>query len=273
MSDRSSAEAPKAVIDGQGRPLAGHRILVTGAGSGIGAAISRAVSQAGAAVAVNDRDGDRARRVSDELARGGATVCCAPGDVSTRDGAGEVVAAVSSSFGGISGLVNNVGIAQGRPLLSITPDEWDTVMRTDLSSALFCSQAAHAELQRAPGNIVNTSSLCAFLPAPGAGSYNAAKAGLVSLTRQMALEWSGDGIRVNAIAPGIISGTNFSPTGNRPDVLERRHKVVPLGRTGTADDVAPVAVFLLSDSSRYITGQTIVVDGGLGISLQTFVPA
>jgi meso-butanediol dehydrogenase/(S,S)-butanediol dehydrogenase/diacetyl reductase len=223
-------------------------------------------------VAVNDSDGDRARRVSDELAHGGAAVCRAPGDVSSRDGAAQVVETAVKELGGLSGLVNNVGIVRGRPLVSIAPDEWDGVMRTDLSSALFCSQAAHAELQKARGPIVNTSSLCAFFPAPGAGSYNVAKAGLVSLTQQMALEWGGDGIRVNAIAPGIIAGTNFSPSSNRPEVLERRQGIVPLGRTGTAEDVSPVAVFLLSDHARYITGQVVVVDGGLGISLQTFIP-
>jgi meso-butanediol dehydrogenase / (S,S)-butanediol dehydrogenase / diacetyl reductase len=253
-------------------PLIGRRVLVTGAGSGIGAAISGALAAAGAAVAVNDCDAERARGVCDELAVSGATACSVPGDVSTRDGASGVVDSAVKKLGGLSALVNNVGIVRGEPLATITPETWDSVMRTDLSSALFCSQAAHAELQKVGGPIVNTSSLCALFPAPGAGSYNVAKAGLVSLTQQMALEWGRDGIRVNAIAPGIIAGTNFSPSSNRPEVLERRQGIVPLGRTGTADDVAPVAVFLLSDDSRYITGQVIVVDGGLGVALQTFIP-
>jgi NAD(P)-dependent dehydrogenase (short-subunit alcohol dehydrogenase family) len=251
--------------------LAGHRIVVTGAGSGIGAAIAFALVKAGATVAINDLDRERAAAVAAAIGDEARTHICA-GDVATPEGAQAVIAEAADAVGPLTGLVNNVGLVKGGALSSITAAEWDYVMRVDLSSALFCSQAAYSNLRETRGRIVNTTSLCGISPAPGAGSYNAAKAGVISLTQQLALEWGSDGIRVNAVAPGIISGTNFSQNSNRPEVLEQRQPIVPLGRTGTAEDIAPAAVFLLSDWARYITGQVLVVDGGLGIAIQTFVP-
>lgn len=266
----TTADATASVASGV-PVLEGHRVLVTGAGSGIGAAIATALTRAGADVAINDLDVDRAGATSASIGAEGRTHVCA-GDVATAEGARDVVAAARDAMGPLTGLVNNVGLVQGGALRTITAAEWDFVMRVDLSSALFCSQAAYEDLRANHGRIVNTTSLCGVYPAPGAGSYNAAKAGVISLTQQLALEWGGDGIRVNAIAPGIISGTNFSENSNRPEVLERRQQIVPLGRTGSALDIAPVAVFLLSDWAQYITGQVVVVDGGLGIAIQTFVP-
>jgi glucose 1-dehydrogenase len=146
-------------------------------------------------------------------------------------------------------------------------------MRVDCGSALYCAQAGHPHLAAASGVIVNLSSLCGVFAAPFAGAYNAAKAAVISLTQQMALEWGGDGIRANAIAPGIVSGTNFSASSRDPDAATRRGPAVPLGRTGRAEDIAPVAVFLLGEGARYMTGQVLVVDGGLGIALQTLIPA
>jgi NAD(P)-dependent dehydrogenase (short-subunit alcohol dehydrogenase family) len=178
-----------------------------------------------------------------------------------------------AGLGQLTGLVNNVGLVRGGKLLDITEAEWDFVMRVDCSSALFVSQAAYPHLIATGGVIVNNSSLCAVFPAPGAGSYNAAKAAMVTLTQQLALEWGPEGIRVNAIAPGMISGTHFSASSQDEGAAERRGKIVPLRRTGRATDIAPVAVFLLSASSQYMTGQLITVDGGLGIALQTFIPA
>jgi NAD(P)-dependent dehydrogenase (short-subunit alcohol dehydrogenase family) len=253
--------------------LNGGTILVTGAGSGIGEAMALAVAASGASVAVNDLDSAAAARTTDLVIAAGGTATAVPGDVATVDGARAVVAAAVEALGSLTGLLNNVGIVRGGMLLDITEADWDAVMRIDCSSALFCSQAAHPHLVATGGSIVNTSSLCAVFPAPGAGSYNAAKAALVTLTQQLALEWGPAGIRVNAIAPGMISGTNFSASSQDEGTAERRGHIVPLRRTGRARDIAPVSVFLLSDDSRYMTGQLLTVDGGLGIALQTFIPS
>lgn len=251
--------------------LAGGAVLVTGAGSGIGAAIARAAAAAGAAVAVNDLDPAAAQRTCAGVT--GGTAYPVPGDVSTPDGAAAVVAAAAGELGGLTGLVNNVGVVRGGPLRTISAPAWDEVMRIDCASALYCAQAALPQLAGGGGGaIVNLSSLCGVFPAPGAGSYNAAKAAVISLTQQMALEWGGDGIRANAVAPGIVSGTNFSASSRDPEAARRRGAVLPLGRTGRAEDIAPVVVFLLGDGARYLTGQTLAVDGGLSVALQTLLP-
>jgi NAD(P)-dependent dehydrogenase (short-subunit alcohol dehydrogenase family) len=259
------SESPFALPDGA--------VLVTGAGSGIGVEMALAAAAAGAKVAVNDIDAATAAQTCKEVEAAGGTAYAVPGDVSNPEGARAVVEAAVAALGGLTGLLNNVGVVRGGMLLDLTEAEWDFNMRVDCSSALFVSQAAHPHLVASGGPIVNTSSLCAVFPAPGAGSYNAAKAALVTLTQQMALEWGPAGIRVNAIAPGMISGTHFSASSQDEAIAERRGTIVPLRRTGRARDIAPSAVFLLSDASRYVTGQLLTVDGGLGISLQTFIPA
>ena len=250
--------------------LDGAMVLVTGAGSGIGAAIAAEVVRCGGTVAVNDLDPAAAAGTCAGI---GSAAVPVPGDVSTPDGAAAVVASAVDALGGLTGLVNNVGIVRGGPLRTLSVTEWDLVMRVDCGSALYCAQAGYPHLAAASGAIVNLSSLCGVFAAPFAGSYNAAKAAVISLTQQLALEWGGDGIRANAIAPGIVSGTNFSASSQDPAAAVRRGPALPLGRTGCAEDIAPVAAFLLGDGARYMTGQVLVVDGGLGIALQTLLPA
>jgi NAD(P)-dependent dehydrogenase (short-subunit alcohol dehydrogenase family) len=250
--------------------LDGASVLVTGAGSGIGAAIAAEVARSGGTVAVNDLDAEAADRTCAAI---GSRAFPVPGDVSTPDGAATVVGSAVKVLGRLSGLVNNVGIVRGAPLRTVGAAEWDLVMRVDCGSALYCAQAGYDHLRAASGAIVNLSSLCGVFAAPFAGSYNAAKAAVISLTQQMALEWGRDGIRVNAIAPGIVSGTNFSTSSQDPEAALRRGPALPLGRTGRAEDIAPAAVFLLGDGARYMTGQVLVVDGGLSIALQTLIPA
>lgn len=248
------------------------KVLVTGAGSGIGAAIARHAAAAGASVVVNDIDEARAEATARSVREGGGTAHVAAGDVSDQAAARTVVHRAAELLGGLTGLVNNVGLVRGGALDTLAADTWHHVFRVDLDSALWCSQAALGALQHERGAIVNTSSLVAYFPAPGAGAYNAAKAALSSLTEQMALEWGPSGVRVNGVAPGLVSGTNFSASSTDPEVQARRQPVVPLRRTGTADDIAPVVVFLLSPAAGYLTGQVLRIDGGLGIALQTFIP-
>jgi NAD(P)-dependent dehydrogenase (short-subunit alcohol dehydrogenase family) len=152
--------------------------------------------------------------------------------------------------------------------------DWDLTFRVDVYAAFFVSQAAYPLLAEAGGAIVNTSSLVAVMPVPGSGAYNAAKAAITSLTQHMAVEWGPKGIRANAVGPGLIPGTRLRPDrGGDLATQARRGAVVPLRRVGTPDDVASVVLFLMSDLARYVTGQFITVDGGMGLCLQTLLPS
>ena len=246
--------------------LTGKRILVTGGGAGIGAAICRAASTAGAAVAVNDLDADRAAEIASRV--GGFGV---PGDVASEAGAAGVVEAAAAVLGGLDGLVNNAGIVTMGNLAGADLDEWRKVMDVNFQSVYLCSRAGRRHLADGGGSIVNLASIAAVHPNSGTAAYTASKAAVVALTRQAALEWGPDGIRVNAIGPGMISGTNMT-SGESAELRQRRGAVMPLRRTGTPEDVAPVAVFLMSDAARYVTGQLLMVDGGWSVSLLSFTP-
>lgn len=245
--------------------LDGRRILVTGAGSGIGAAIAAACVAAGAAVAVNDVDAERAAETA--RAVGGLAV---PGDAADVDATTAFVSDAASGLDGLDGLVNNAGIVAKAGLDDVEVADWDRVMRVNLRS-VFLTSKAFAGLATHPSAVVNLASIAHAHPTPGTHAYSPSKAGVVALTRQMALEWGPAGLRANAIAPGMISGTNMS-AAESDELRRRRGSVVPLGRTGQPDDVADAAVFLLSDAARYITGQVLGVDGGWSVSLLSFTP-
>jgi NAD(P)-dependent dehydrogenase (short-subunit alcohol dehydrogenase family) len=245
-------------------------VLVTGAGSGIGAAIARALAAAGAAVAVNDIDAGRAEAVAAEL---GAVAV--PGDISDAAAAGAVVAGALDRLGRLTGLVNNAGLYRTSSLADITPAEWTLAMDVNLLGMLHCARAARPHLAGG-GAIVNVASIAARFPFAGLGAYSVSKAGVVALTQQLAAEWGPSGIRVNAVSPGLISGTNIRTSGasiDTDDVQSRRREVVPLRRTGTSEDVAGPVVFLLSDLAQYVTGQVVVVDGGLTAGFAGLIPS
>lgn len=263
-----------------GLDLSGRRVLVTGAGSGIGAAIAGRLAACGASVAVNDAVAARADETVRALAGSGARVVAAPGDVSSGAGAAAVVDGAVEALGGLDGLANNAGILRPGLLADLDEAAWREVVDVNLTAAFLVAQRALPALSAGGGSlaggasIVNTSSLVALAPPPGAGAYNASKAGLLGLTLHMAVEWGPLGVRANAVLPGLVPGTRLTPTGGGPAELHaRRGAVLPLRRVGTPDDVADVVAFFLSDLSRYVTGQWLAVDGGMGLALQTLLPS
>jgi NAD(P)-dependent dehydrogenase (short-subunit alcohol dehydrogenase family) len=238
--------------------LDGERIIVTGGASGIGAAAARRMTTEGARVAVLDRDADGASAIATETDAIAIAV-----DVADTDAMGNAVGQAAASLGGLTSIFNNAGIGNLKALHTYTEKEWDLLVDVNLKATWNGIRAAVPHLRATGGgSIVNMASVSGVYPTRGEGPYAAAKAGTIALTKSAALEYGPDGIRVNCVAPGFIRTNLTEFAFDNPawvDPLERR---TPLRRAGTADDVAKVAVFLCSDLASYVTGHTVVVDGG-----------
>lgn len=253
--------------------LEGRRVLVTGAGQGIGAAIAAAAAAAGAQVVVNDVVSERADASAGSITADGGVAHAVAGDIAGWDGAVDVVARARAAMGGVDGLVNNAGIVRFGTLNTMTESDWADTMRVDFSAVALMCKAAYHELARDGGAIVNLASIASVFPSITVGSYSPAKAAVVALTKQLALDWGPAGIRCNAIGPGMISGTSMTEVADADERIARmRDEMVPVRRTGRPEDIADVAVFLLSDAARYVSGQLLLVDGGLSTALLEYVP-
>jgi 3-oxoacyl-[acyl-carrier protein] reductase len=232
--------------------------VVTGGGRGIGLAIARQLSSAGHAVAVLDVDATLAAGAAGAV--GGLPFTC---DVADREAVLSVAKEVASALGEPSVLVNNAGIFRYSILVEADPNDLRAVLDVDLLGALWCVQAfAPAMIRHGEGSIVNISSGAATTRSPGLGLYPAAKAALEALTGQLAQELGPAGVRVNAVAPGMIM-TEGTEAAYQGDEYARRSRHVPLRRVGEPDDVAGVVTWLCSDAARYVTGQIVRVDGGV----------
>ncbi|MGO9455993.1 MAG: SDR family NAD(P)-dependent oxidoreductase [Acidimicrobiales bacterium] len=239
--------------------LDGQRAVVTGGGSGIGRATCRAMAAEGAQVAVLDVDADSAKAVADEI-----TGTAFPADVTDPDGLRAVVDEAAEGLGGLTIMFNNAGIGGGSALHLYDPAEWNRIVAVCLTGVYAGFRAAVPHiLQSGGGSIVSTSSISGTRPAAGEGPYSAAKAGVAALTAGAALEY-GPAIRVNAVAPGMIrTGLTAPLLDNFPSEVERYLRTTPVARVGEPSDIADVVVFLCSDLARFITGQNLVVDGGM----------
>lgn len=239
--------------------LAGHQAIVTGGGSGIGAATCHRMAEEGAEVAVLDLDADAARRVAEAV--GGHAV---QADVTDPEATAAAVTEAAEAMGGLSVAFNNAGIGWLQPLHEFDLDMWDRVVKTSLYG-VFHALRAEAPLMLAGGDgrIVNTASISGTRPAAGEAPYSAAKAGIAAVTAGAALEY-GPAIRVNAVSPGHVSTPLTKPMEEgMPEQIERTLANTPAGRLGEPGDIADVVVFLCSDLARFVTGQNLVADGGL----------
>jgi NAD(P)-dependent dehydrogenase (short-subunit alcohol dehydrogenase family) len=235
----------------------GRKVLVTGGGSGIGEAVCRLFAREGAAVTVLDRDGDAAARVASDV--GGRSVAC---DVRGAEAVDAAVRDAADAMGGLTDLVNNAGLGTAKPLVSYTDKEWDLLLGVNLSGTFYgIRAAAPIMLEAGFGSIVNNASLTGVRPTRGEGPYSAAKAGVLNLTQTAALELA-PAVRVNAVAPGMIHTPLTDIVVQNDEWRSAAEAGTPAGRVGTADEVAEVIAFLSSDAAAYVTGQTIVVDGG-----------
>lgn len=239
--------------------LEGHTAVVTGGGSGIGRATCRRMTEEGARVAVFDVDAASAEQVAKEI--GGVAFGV---DVGDPDAVKAAVDAAAAELGGLSIIYNNAGTSAFNRLHELDPSEWDRVLRVNLTGVWAGIRAAVPHIRAAGGgSIVSTASISGTRPAAGEGPYSASKAAVAALTASAALEY-GPTIRVNAVSPGMIRTTMTAPMFEfMPDQEERFVTGTPVGRVGEPEDIADVVVFLCSDLARFVTGQNIVVDGGL----------
>jgi 3-oxoacyl-[acyl-carrier protein] reductase len=246
------------------RELEGRVALVTGGSRGIGAAVCAELGAAGAEVVVNyARSADAAEAVCVGIRDAGGTATAVAGDISTPEGAAALVSQVESEVGPIAILVCNAGITRDNLIMKLSDDDWRAVVDTNLGGAFFtCRAVARPMLKRRAGAIVTMSSVVGVHGNAGQTNYAASKAGLIGLTKALAKELGGRGIRVNAIAPGYISTelTDALPEAAREAILGQ----TPLGRLGDPADVARAVRFLVSDAAAFVTGDVLAVDGGLG---------
>lgn len=249
--------------------LAGRTGLITGGGSGIGRATALCLGELGMDVAVHYfRNADGANETAAALRAMGRKAEIFQADLSRAANARALVADVAAQFGHIDVLVNNAGdLIERRPLLEITEDLWQCAINLNLSSAFFCTQeVARQMIGNGGGVIVNVSSLAAHNGGgPGAAPYATAKGALLSFTKAVAKELAPKGIRVNAVAPGLIGETNFHGRFTGRETFDNIVRTIPAGRAGTPEDVARVIAFLVGDDSAYLVGETIDITGGLHV--------
>jgi NAD(P)-dependent dehydrogenase (short-subunit alcohol dehydrogenase family) len=239
--------------------LDGQKAVVTGGASGIGRATARRMAEEGASVAVIDVNHEAAHEVAAEV---GGTAH--PADVSDPDALTGAVDAAVAAMGGLTALFNNAGIGNMSPLHEWPVEEWNRLLAINLTGVFLGFRAAIPHLRASGGgSIVSTASISGTRPAAGEAAYSAAKAGVAAITASAALEYAPD-IRVNAVSPGMIVTKLTEPLlGLFPHEAERYVRTTPAGRLGAPEDIADVVVFLCSDMARFITGQNIVVDGGM----------
>lgn len=244
--------------------LDGKTALVTGGGSGIGRAICEVFAAEGAAVIPADVRGERARETAQAIAAAGGRATPLTADVSDDESVASMAATALESHERIDILVNNAALCEGDDILEIDGDLWDLNLRVDLKSVFLCSRALLPQmLEGGGGAIVNISSVNG-LTGLGEEAYSAAKAGMINLTRNMAIRYGDRGVRVNALCPGTIKTPIWMEQLDKdPGLFERLVKWYPLPRLGEPEDVARAALFLASDDAAWITGETLCVDGGL----------
>ena len=249
--------------------LKGRVALVTGASSGLGVQFARALAENGAALALVARRTDRLKALKDEIEKMGGKAVAIEADVTDHAAMTRAFDAAEKAFGTVTILVNNAGIAHGGRAVEMPPEEWRKVLSTNLDAVFFWAQEAARRMLAAKkqGAVVNIASVLALAVAKGAVAYATAKAGVVQVTKALAVELAFKGVRVNAIAPGwFVTEMNDDYLGSEAGTAIKRE--IPMGRFGKAGDLDGALLLLASDAGSYITGATIVVDGGQVVAIR-----
>lgn len=252
----------------------GKRVcVVTGAGGGIGRTIAGALAAAGAAVAVLDRDGETAERTAAEIRAADGAATAIRCDIADPQSVAAAERAVEAAFGPAGILVNNAALLRNGPLAELSLEDWNAVVSVNLTGFFLCSQIfARTMARNGGGSIVHVASLSGSFPQPNSGAYSVSKAGVLMLSRNLALELGEKGIRSNVVSPAMVLTPMSEVIYSDPVVRAKRESVVPLRRIGTPQDIADAVCFLASDRSGYVSGQEIVVDGGWSSAMLAMVP-
>jgi NAD(P)-dependent dehydrogenase (short-subunit alcohol dehydrogenase family) len=247
--------------------------LVTGGAYGIGRGIVQEFVGKGEAVVIADLDAERGAALESSIAAAGGQALFVRTDVRIESQIQALMGRISEVFGSIDVLCNNAGIERYRRADEYTIDDWNSISETNLRGAFLCTKYAYPFLKKTRGCIVNISSVQGLASEPQISAYAASKAGLLGLTRGMSLDFAADGVRVNVVCPGAIRSGMMEPfIKDQPDpeeAVKAIGRTIPLGRVGQPEDIAQAVYFLASPAANYITGATLVVDGGLLSRLST----
>ncbi len=242
--------------------LKGKNALITGAAQGIGKSIALGMAGEGANIAIADVNLQSAENCSKEVAASGVKSIAIKLDVSRQDSVSDAFSTFTKEFGALDILVNNAGITRDTLLLRMKEDDWDAVLNINLKGSFLCSkEAVRIMARQRSGKIISISSVVAFTGNPGQANYSSSKAGLIGLTKTIAREYAGRGIRANAVAPGFIRTPMTDILSE--EIRSEMKRAIPAGEFGTPEDVSNAVIFLASKEADYITGQVIHVNGGM----------
>jgi NAD(P)-dependent dehydrogenase (short-subunit alcohol dehydrogenase family) len=248
--------------------LEGKTAVVTGGGSGIGRGTAIALAEAGCQLFVLDLSADAAEETASAIRTSGSIAIAHQGDTTDLAQVAAAAQRFRTEFGAADVLVNNAGVIGQGELLDASLDAWRRTLDINLTGYLICAREfGRGMIERRSGSIVHVTSICGIDPSKGSGAYSSSKAAATMLMRQLALELAPHGIRSNAVAPGLVRTPLSEPAYSDSDRLAARERVVPLGRIGSARDIADTILWLASDRSSYITGQQILVDGGFDMTV------
>jgi NAD(P)-dependent dehydrogenase (short-subunit alcohol dehydrogenase family) len=246
--------------------------VVTGAGGGIGRAVALGMAQAGAAVVLLDNNEANCRATEEALRPTGARTLALTCDIADPDSVAAAERA-SQAIGPCDILVNNAGMLLAGSLATVSIPDWNRLLAVNLTGYLLCAQAfGKAMIERGRGAIVHTASIAGSQAQGFSGAYSVSKAGVLMLSKQLAVEWGPHGVRSNVMSPGLVRTPMSEMFYQDPSVTQRRSAAIPLGRIGTPEDMAQVIMFLASDRAGFVNGQEIIVDGGFEHMLMSLVP-
>lgn len=247
--------------------------VVTGAGGGLGRAIALAFVGAGARVALLDRSPEPAEATLAEIRRGGGRASLFACDVANPASVNAAAAACATELGPCRVLVNNAALLRPGGLETLAPEEWSAVLAVNLTGYFLCAQAFGRQMRdQGGGAIVHIASIAASNPQAFSGAYSVSKAGIVMLSRQLALEWGPQGIRSNVVSPGLVLTPMSRGFYEDAELRRRREAAVPQGRIGRPEDIAEAVMFLAGDGAAYVNGEEITVDGGFTRGLMSMIP-